>query len=1416
MTPPPDQSATDPALQRLLDNELPVPDRQRFQPLRMGLVGIWEYDEQVFHFYGGRLILRGYNGCGKTKALEVTSPLLLDGILNARRLDPFGNAARPMRDNLLYGGHTQRISYVWTEYGRVTESGVHQYLTVGIGMHALESHKKGLRARWFFTTSKRVGGDFALYGEDRRPRHRAELEAVLDQGDVHESAKDYREALAKRLFGFSAARLGSLVDLLLTLRRPKLSEDLTVAKLSELLKYGLPPVSGLLLEDLAGKFDELAREREELQSLIRDKGSVDTFLSAYRRLARRVVRDEAGKLVAVGQDRDSTYRIRRTKERELAEARERTHLHEEKGQELALLKDRLQTRVNELRISPEMKQHGLITELQKQQTAAEQSLSKATGRHQKAIAVRDKAAGELTVEQGGLEAAQKQLATAEQTADGCVDGAPLDATHRSHREGMRRNPASTRDALMGHVQARTQVLARAARLAEDMAEAERDHGTAADVCARLLKRVDEAKENCEGHEEVLARRIRELCAFLIDWSERCRQFALTEQQLADLIAAVPALGEDAGTTLAELIAAEARHVEKAMDTTLAEQEAERRDLGAQFRKIRDERARVAAQRDPVPPAPLTPRRERTAELGDGAPLWKLLEFAPTVTDAQAARLEAALLGAGVLDAWVTRDGRTLSADSLETILLASAPCEAPTRSLADVLHPVDHPLIPATVTQQILTSIALADQDTAHTYPTRVGSDGSWQIGAVSGRTMGTVAAYIGATAREAERRRRLEVFDLELESLSERLAELDAEIMGTRRRRDDLEAERAETRHKDRDVREARWERDGVRALLKELGQEMAKAQAEQQAQREKWQAAERTLEDFARSHGIRPVALSIHHEQESLGRYASSVTDLFHAAQEHLRRSVTTRKSEEHLDEASQQLKDCTDDLTDARTVLEGAKEKLDIRRRLAGAGVQKVLADLAQATSDLGAAQVDLDNNHNLAKGMSEQIGALAEAVTVATKECSGIDIRYQRAAEDYRLLEQRGYLALASVNAIGSQGDAAAEAQAQVALSQLDGEPCDERARNQARNDADSQSRLLQAALSGPDWRPRAEYDGQLFLVTLLHNGESRTVAQAQDIMANEIHTRRGFLGDEEHELFTEVLLGRLGDHLRRRRAEAESLIARMNTLLQQVPTSSGHLLKLVWEPEPRQDQGILDALASLDGQSTEHLADDARERLIRFLVERVETARQSESGGDWRTHLREALDYRAWSRIRIRHRAGPLEKWTNLTDRKQQRGSGGEQAVALQLPLFVAAAAHYEGAGAIAPRPIYLDEAFAGIDADMRGRCMALLTRLDLDFVIASHDEWGFHEEVPKVATYQLFRHKGLPGVLTTPILWDGAEKHVLPDPALRHDATLDAGIDWDDEEDLLDEEFPDDGDSSFGDDTLTRDEEVEEGVDEED
>ena len=73
----------------------------KWQMNRAGILNYWYYDEAEFEFAGGRLLLRGSNGSGKSVTMQSLITILLDGIKRADRLDSFGSRSRRIEDYLL-------------------------------------------------------------------------------------------------------------------------------------------------------------------------------------------------------------------------------------------------------------------------------------------------------------------------------------------------------------------------------------------------------------------------------------------------------------------------------------------------------------------------------------------------------------------------------------------------------------------------------------------------------------------------------------------------------------------------------------------------------------------------------------------------------------------------------------------------------------------------------------------------------------------------------------------------------------------------------------------------------------------------------------------------------------------------------------------------------------------------------------------------------------------------------------------------------------------------------------------------------------------------------------------------------------------------------------------------------------------
>jgi hypothetical protein len=286
----------------------------RFKPSRAGVVNVWDYVDEEWAFADGRLALRGHNGSGKTKALEVLFPFVLDGVADSRRLDPFSGENRTMKSNLLFRGQESEYGYVWMEYCRLPGgrppvppdarpmaktaivSGARagagtaspETVTLIIGMRA-HRNSDGVRMS-FFVTGKRLGVDFGLLSADSRPLTERQLRAVLEPDAWRRTATEYRDLVDNRLFGLGRERYAQLLDLLLALRRPLLAKDLDPAKVSDTLASGLSPVDDDLIQQAARDFENLAAVQKLFDDLTAANAAVGEFRTHYEAYLRSHVK----------------------------------------------------------------------------------------------------------------------------------------------------------------------------------------------------------------------------------------------------------------------------------------------------------------------------------------------------------------------------------------------------------------------------------------------------------------------------------------------------------------------------------------------------------------------------------------------------------------------------------------------------------------------------------------------------------------------------------------------------------------------------------------------------------------------------------------------------------------------------------------------------------------------------------------------------------------------------------------------------------------------------------------------------------------------------------------------------------------------------------------------------------------------
>ena len=155
----------------------------RYRLHRAGLIGLYEYEDETFEFERGRLLLRGANGSGKSKALELLLPLLLDGELRPERLDPFGGRGRSMRWNLV-GDQESRApatGFSWLELHRRDEHDVDHWATLVL-MSRANKGETGVHS-WFGLLQAERAARRRAAGPAHRHQRLAHRRPASDQPD---------------------------------------------------------------------------------------------------------------------------------------------------------------------------------------------------------------------------------------------------------------------------------------------------------------------------------------------------------------------------------------------------------------------------------------------------------------------------------------------------------------------------------------------------------------------------------------------------------------------------------------------------------------------------------------------------------------------------------------------------------------------------------------------------------------------------------------------------------------------------------------------------------------------------------------------------------------------------------------------------------------------------------------------------------------------------------------------------------------------------------------------------------------------------------------------------------------------------------------------------------------------------------
>jgi uncharacterized protein (TIGR02680 family) len=1330
-------------------------DTARFRLCRSGILNVWQYDEQIFTFAGGRLLLRGANGAGKSKTLEMLLPFVLDG--DKLRMTASGRHHTSllwlMTDG--YAG-ASRTGYLWVEFTRQGEDGETITVTCGVGIRASESARQA--TAWFFTSPRQVGRDLLLEDESgplSMQRLRAEVET---DGHFFESAPRYRDHVGQLLFGLPPDQYADLLRLLYWLRQPQVGEDIEPERLATQLEQALPQVDDGAVRIAGDTFDELEAFGEQIARRDRAATAVADFVRTYAGYAQGVLRVRAEAVVEADRELRQRRSILRTSEKLLPQVEAKLASTRDDLVAVTSEHETTRSRIAELEKGPEARAQQRITELSLRvsdlQTAAKrsrqvsvQASSRAVTSAKKRQDARDGVVADSTRLHGELIETAKSLGKAGCAAPFAIASelavppdAPGPTAGVAAAEQMTRRVSDVRPAL-GELRAAVVVVQGAQQAAE---EAHSKATAAEQRAAEVEERAEHATQALRAASSESRTREQELDERLHSW--------LRDDYAVELV--LPELTGDNLAGLEALVRSvvapvRARHEEARGVTTARVREGEERT-----RELSEQRAAVEAVADPSPTEPHWLRDSRVGL--EGAPLWQLVEFRESVSLQQQACVEAALEGAGLLDAWVHPTGRVVDGTRRDVTLqvpprTAGAAAGASTGStVAEVLRPdlPDGCAVPGAVIESLLACIGL-DNDQSEVGVTL---DGRWHSGPAEGRTEKERAQYIGATARAAERQRRLQRLDEELAVVATDLRMAREALAGARAHLAGIE-EWTASRPRHEQVLQAWVRQSAAEQAAERVQRELEQATAWAKSERAMAVARQSALEELAATHSLPTTFSGLAARREVLVALALRLDGHEIRLAELARRLAEWTELADQArgddEEAQQRLRETAE----FEQLAKGVSAEYDELRSAVGASVLQLeqrLADLRRLFDSAAAQRAELQSTID---SVNESIGTTrAQVQRNVEAVCAGEPVFESARMALAALAEVPGLMAAGlGSDGPGLQGSDIAQANTRTATAILGVES---QPRAVDANAVLAASRDLQ---SGPaaTLEPRvAEIHGVLTAVGQDDSAEIPLVELAERLRVS-VAADRELLTERERRLFEDHVLGHLGDALRKVRLKAEELVAAMNDLLHGVTTSQGIRVRLRWKlrddipPEARRAVQLL-------GEPLGALLADERRDLRESLHQLIEMSRADAPEESYAEHLARALDYRRWFTFRIQYHRPEAPDWTAL--HRKSPLSQGEQKVLCYLPLFAAAAAHFTsiaGAAPCAPRFVLLDDAFPKIDVRTHPLLFGLLVDLDLDFVITSERLWGDHATVPELAIYEALRSPTERGIAQYEHRWDG-------------------------------------------------------------
>lgn len=1346
---------------------------ERWQMNRLGFVNFWVYDVEEFPIYGGRLLLRGANGSGKSITTQSFIPYILDGNRQPSRLDPFGGKERKMDYYLIGNADSEKkesTGYIWLEFAK-PESG--QYKTIGIGMRA---KKSGDFKAWGFCLKdgSRIGDGFELYsnvGSQFIPHDHKMLKKLLGDNNifiekvVEGKYAEYKLMVASEIFGITRNNIevfDRLTKVLIQTRSSKLSskENLKPEQLYVILNDSLQTLTD---EDLR-PMTEAMTKIEDMQFKIEDANKamreVKYIADEYDRYNRYMLWIKSKKYLDIATDVNE-------KQKDYDSQKSSIEGSERKIKETESLLEKEQIRLSDFEREKELLD---LSSIKKQSQKRKDSMDKLK-----------KSKDEYSAKEERLERKYEQIRSEyskQSDSKTEIEGIKYDIDKQLKaldgysnsgfpfyeyfscklKKGSTLEADRCRNECRGFSSELESVIKKFDEQAserEKYEEAQKKLSKAASVRADKKVEKDQAEKQLNEQKDVVIESIYKAAKdnkeFMIDEPFR--------NKLTDIVEFIEKRGS---STYNNALFSHYEYLRKNLNDRLSKAKEECRCKKAAMEDTEKKLNDLLSAKEPEP-AKSEFRASARKALGEHdiryKALYECIDFKPDVPDAMKTRLEAALTDTGLLDTLViAHKDIAFVKEIIKEYDESWFAIDETTTSFVSPYFEISEGCEFADEAMSVLSKIHSILSVTA---------DGYYEYGMTAGYANEEQVNFIGAENRRLFRERQIAELRAESElakaaydsaesaknDINDRICILETEY-DARPSLDNINAAlellnnaRLEFDVADKGYKIVEEEENTVKKAWTKASQEVSEICSKYSQYEKKKQIfvdAQAELRDFE------DIVCSIIDQNNKLGDKEIQLAWI----------NESIDRLNNDINEITQDLKRIKDDIHENEEIIRLCTEKLESPENI----------DIAKRSDELDEL---IDNS---TKKISDYNSELEKEKNNITHEKKYLE---KTTSELNNLIEQENKLFAIFKEELGlgfvfKADGPIVKQHAEKAKSEVaQGDDQKELSVIQARllnvfqkhsTDATAEYRLMSETMFE---NSDIETIRARNKITLLWKGSRVAPSEFTAMIKTAIEDDELLMKRDEQEMFTGILLNILSKKLCVKIDDSKRWVESMSKLMKSIGTSQGQSFSLSWNAKKNLGKNELpyDQLNKLLRMNKEMIRSDDIEKLTEHFRSKIEHEKRvvEEKGEEisYSELIRRVLDYRSWFEFKLKFKESGSDNFNELTNSRFSSFSGGERAMSVYIPLFAAVAAQYEKAGEQAPKILALDEAFAGVDDSNISEMFDLLEKLGFGYIINSQSLWGCFKTIPKLNIAELIHEKDSDFITVIKYEWNGKIKKLV-------------------------------------------------------